>query len=231
MTETAIPDAPGPAGLGRWHLWLASFLVSFSICFGAPLGLTGFLIVLGAIAVSAGLLWPRDRSARTQSRAFTAADLVVIWAAISVPLWTIGFGVYTLLAFLLWFLSLIPVAVTAVVLVFVSPRQGLIAWVAVLLGLAVTAVGMTNPTTVRRFQVQVHAWQQPSEISDRSPYSEWEGVQGWIWFGGIPDGGAGPAYDPSDRLASEDFSLEAWQAITGDPGRCELLFDHWYWCG
>lgn len=231
MAEVASPELAGPVALGRWRLWLSSFLVSFAICFGISLGFAGFIIVLGAIAVTAGLLWPRGERVPRRSRAVTAADVVVIWTAISVPFLTIGFGVYTLLALFFWVVSLIPVAVTAAVLVFVSPRQGLLACAAVLIGLAVTASGVTSRSTVRRLQVQVHAWQHPSEISDRSPYSEWEGVQGWIWVGGIPDGGAGPAYDPTDRIASEDFSVEAWQAITGDPGRCDLLFDHWYWCG
>jgi len=209
---------------------LSSFLVSLAICFGVPLGRTGLIIALSAITVSVVLLW-QGRTLHKRSRAVLATDLIVIWTAMSIPFVTIGFGVYTLLLLFPWTISVVAVLATAAVLAFVAPRQGLLAWAALLLGLVTATIGVANRTAVRELQVRVHAWQQPSEIEDRSPYAEWDGVQGWIWVGGIPDGGAGPAYDPTGRLASEGFSDEAWHAITGDPGRCEHLFDHWYWCG
>ncbi|MCP3881989.1 MAG: hypothetical protein GY701_26895 [Sulfitobacter sp.] len=215
----------------RARLSVAVLVASTAICFGAPLSATGFVIAVIGLAASGWVLRSVCRPKRAWGLpAIDAVTATGVWAGWTLPFLVVNVGNFTVAAVMLWLLVSGLVGLMILWALFTKWRHALIS-VAIVGGL-VASVALLSPLelTFRRWQVQLSESRLRAEAERGEAYQEYQGVSGWIWVGGIPDGGAGVAYDPTDRVADDDVAVEVWHAITGDPGHCALLYDHWYWC-
>ncbi len=210
----------------------AVFLASSAACLGQPLGGRGALLALAAMAAVLATVWHASRSSGGWSvSANNAVTVAAGSAAALLPALVLRPGAVGFLAFLVSPLVVLMVSGMALFAVFQRWRQGLAAIAIMVIATGLVGVGWTHELTVRRLQVRIAEPSLRADINSGDSHGESEGVHGWIWVGGIPDGGLGVAYDPSDRMAEDDFAAEIWHNITGDPGHCDLLYDHWFWCG
>ncbi len=230
-----LPVVVGPRRVLAWgervRMLGGALLAATGVCFGAPISAPGLLLALLGLVAAGAIIRPTCR-ADGQWR-FPPVDVVTasgLWAGVSLPLWVLNVGNLTVLAFLAWMVVTGLVVLLIVWAVFTRWRHAVVS-VAIVAGL-VASVAVLSPfeLTFRRWQLRLAETALRSEMDRGDSYWESQGVHGWIWVGGIPDGGAGVAYDPTDRVVDDDFAVEVWHAITGDPGHCELLYDHWYWC-
>lgn len=214
---------PTLSWLDRVVFVLSSFVLGVS---ATAITLHG-LAISGLVFSSSALVLVWGRHGAEFLRIADFPTLTLAWGLLWLPLSLVPLG---FLAPLVWLVaaSMSTLAALAVYVgLFYRPRQGLGAMIIVIGLIATWWMGTQSRLDLRSLQVRIA--QLDPELDE--PYQEADGVSGWIWLGGIPDGGMGPAHDPTHRLGENEFTAETWWKITGDYGRCQHLYDDWFWCG
>ena len=230
-SDSSTPNETNDHPLGwnaRAPLAAAALLASTGICLGWPAGTDGLVLATATLIVAGAIAQRSIKNVQTR-RLLDPLNGTIVWSALSLPFLVLGLSKLTPFLFMFWLLLSTLMLTLVIIWSLIAHRLQLL-WAIAMVGLLIgSAVALSShQLSFRKLQVRL----AESHLKNSGPYrvSE-EGVEGWIWFGGIPDGGMGVAYDLTDQLADDDFASETWFSITGDPGRCELLYDHWYWCG
>lgn len=220
-------------GRERSRLAAGTLVSVMALTFGWPLGGVGLVICLVGIAIGIAVVapvWVVEGEFRfPRVDALTASGM---WAGVTIAVFVFAFGGQLIfLMFMGWFCATALLALMILWALFTKWRiaVGASVVVAVATGLAFLLVPLRLAFWTA--QVRVAESSLRSDMLSDDSYQQFDGIHGWIWIGGVPDGGSGVAFDPTDRLVDDSFAREAWASITGDTATCQLMYDHWYWCG
>lgn len=220
-------------GNERLRIAVGSFLVVTTLSFGGNLGGFGTLIWVLGLAVALGIVGPvwfvHGKLRFPRMDVLTASG---IWASVTFGIFVMGLGGRgIMLSSMGWFFASAVLVVMILWALFTKWRKTAGATAVVCVTVCIAFLLAPFHLVFRNAQVRVGESTLRADMENGDSYRQSEGVHGWIWLGGAPDGGTGVAFDPSDRLLDDDFARDTWASITGDTGRCESLYGHWYWCG